>query len=194
MFEVADQYLADMRLGHNVLPKLDESLSDLFADLIAEGTPLGDLLVRKPTDYRLLVPSTPRYFLSAVKRPLSRASYHTLFFSNADDLNRAYIVLNSSVGYWWWRTHDGGINITSSTLRSLPIPELTNEPDLVAALEESEEKNLVVKMNAGKSNENVKHSVGLMARLNRFVVPEFAAPILDVHANSHIAIRQSESS
>jgi len=59
------------------------------------------------------------------------------------------------------------MTLSLDTLLSTPIPpDLTVDPDLVAALQAGEQDNLVVKMNAGKPNQNIKHDPALLNRLN----------------------------
>ena len=56
----------------------------------------------------LMVPASPRYFITATKKTLTRSSYHLLPFPNEAALNQAYLLLNSGLTYWWWRVMDGG--------------------------------------------------------------------------------------
>jgi hypothetical protein len=58
--------------------------------------------------------------------------------------------------------------------------------DLVADVERSEFENVVVKRNAGRPNENVKHPWPLLRRLNLLVAPGFADALMSTHANSSL--------
>jgi hypothetical protein len=136
---------------------------------------------------------TPRYFLSAVKRVLDRGHAHRLFFASAADRDRAYVVLNSSLAYWWWRVYEGGITVSKGTLATVPVPEFAPDATLVAALESSEAENIVVKRNAGRPNENVKHPWRLLRDLNRTVAPGFVDELLATHANSHVSPEFADS-
>jgi hypothetical protein len=40
---------------------------------------------------------------------------------NNNDLNKAYLLLNSSFMYWWWRVRDGGMTLSFETIKSLPL-------------------------------------------------------------------------
>ena len=84
------------------------------------------------------------------------------------------------------------MTLSLTTLNSCPLPDEVKELDsdsvskLVKKLEQSEEENLVVKMNAGKGNESVKHSADLVLRLTKSVAPQYAEALALTHRNSHI--------
>jgi predicted RNA methylase len=198
LFASADDFLADLQPDElRAFPKVSSALVPLHRAMVACATTIGDLTVPGPSAYPLDVPVTPRYFLSAVKRVLDRGHAHRLFFATAADRDRAYVVLNSSLAYWWWRVYEGGITVSKSILASVPVPPLSHLGELVAALEVSEGENVVVKRNAGRPNENVKHPWRLLRELNRAVAPDFVDALLATHANSHVSpiapseIRQS---
>ncbi len=154
---------------------------------------LSDWLSKEPTKWILYVPSTPRYFITATKRKLSRSSFHTLYFANEAQQNLAYILLNSSLTYWWWRLFDGGMTLSIATLYSLPIPDgLLSLPkdkieERLDKLKTSEKENLVIKANAGKDNENVKHSHKLIRKLTKWLVDPATAEFLSyIHTNNDL--------
>ena len=87
-------------------------------------------------------------------------------------MNQAYLLLNSSLAYWWWRCVDGGITLQKRTLASLPLPPLLGEvsagrPDLLAELESSDSRDIQLKLNAGRINENVKRPRDLVEEIDR---------------------------
>jgi hypothetical protein len=86
--------------------------------------------------------------------------------------------------YWWWRVRDGGMTLSLETLSSLPFLKFEVSQALVEMLVSSEKENKVHKMNAGSSQENVKHDLDLVSKLNQLVIPEFAAKLLKTHENS----------
>lgn len=189
LFGAADRFLAELQTDeHRAFPKLDSALVPLHRAMLECDTTVGDLTVAGATAYPLDVPVTPRYFLSAVKRVLDRGHAHRLYFATADARDRAAIVLNSSLAYWWWRTYEGGITVSRSILASVPVPIGAADPALVAALDVSEAENVVVKRNAGRPNENVKHPWRLLRMLNQAVAPADVDALLATHANSHLAL------
>ncbi len=132
---------------------------------------LRDLLASEPTEHQLWVASTPRYYISASGRPLKRASVHVLNFETPAEWAQAYLLLNSSLSYWWWRTVDGGINLQRRTLESIPLPpELTAVAQtgtyLVEQLRISDEDDVRIKLNAGRRTENVKRPAALIQELD----------------------------
>lgn len=157
--------------------KLMPGTEPLWRALAETERSLKDLLAPVATDFMLEVATTPRYYTSATKRPLSRASKITLYFFSEDDQNEAYLVLNSSLLYWWWRSVDGGVTLTKSTLLSTPLPaRIKPNKALQDSLETSEGRNLVFKLNAGRKNENVKHDSKLVARLNAQILDSMMMP------------------
>jgi hypothetical protein len=149
---------------------------------------LADICSTKPTKYVLHVPSAPRYFIPALKKPVQRASQKTLYFANSEDRNTAYLLINSSFMYWWWRVRDGGMTLSLQTILSLPLLAFKLDDRLILALEKSEKTNKVYKQNAGSAQENVKHSKELMKKVNQVVIPEYADLLLTLHENSELSV------
>lgn len=172
MWRAARNYLVPLRKGPSgewakVMPGT-EQLWDALSDA---STRLGDLLADTPTEYALEVASTPRYYVSASKRKLDRASKHVLHFTSREDWDRAYVLLNSSLPYWWWRCLDGGITLPMRTLRSLPVPpSLDVDDETVELLMQSDRQHLVTKLNAGRYNENVRRPRSLVTRIDEAVL------------------------
>lgn len=184
MLNSAPQHLGKFVPTSTSFPKVGASLADLYQDIRGYEN-LKSVLSKTPTDFQLIVPSTPRYFTPAVKKSLDRSSFITLFFTSAEQRDKYYVYLNSSVLYWWWRVNDGGMTLSRETLLSLPVPKnLPLYEDMVELLEQSEVENVVVKMNAGKANENVKHDLALIAQLNTLLYPEYAEALIATHRNS----------
>lgn len=172
MWGAVSRLLLPLRLGPaGEWAKVMPGTENLWDILGKAQLRLGDLISDTPTGYRLDVASTPRYYISATKRSLDRSSKHTLFFSSNHDMNLAYVVLNSSLAYWWWRCVGGGITLTRKTLRSIPVPSgVSTPPELLRALNKSESVDLVVKANAGRTNENVRRPRELTLWADRAVM------------------------
>jgi hypothetical protein len=187
LFAAADDFLADLQADEDrAFPKVGAALVPLHRAMLECDTTIRDLVASGPTAYPLDVPVTPRYFLSAVKRVLDRGHVHRLYFRDPEARDRAAVVLNSSLAYWWWRAYEGGITVSRTILLSVPVPIAAADPALVAALEGSEADNVVVKRNAGRPNENVKHPWRLLRLLNEAVAPDDVDALLATHANSHL--------
>lgn len=185
MFDHVDDFLTDLELTDEYFPKVSSIFKDLH-DEIEALPPLGRLISSAPTEFVLFVPSAPRYFISALKMSVSRASMKTLYFRTEHDLNLAYLVLNSSFMYWWWRVRDGGMTLSLETIKSLPMPNFAVNRALVLELEESEKANKVFKKNAGSVQENVKHPQALLKQLNKAIVPNCWEKISSIHQNSDL--------
>lgn len=194
LFTQVDSQLEEFKIKNKsqLIPKIGEGLSNFYADTTQISSLFKDLLSTSQTEYKLIVPATPRYFISAVKRELNRSSYHTLCFDTKKNMETAYLLLNSSYMYWWWRVNDGGMTVAKQTILSLPLRsiDLSSKESLtlIEALEQSETDNLVVKKNAGLLNENVRHPESLIHRLNRHLFSEEVSNLLlKVHRNSFVS-------
>ncbi|GHT16254.1 hypothetical protein AGMMS4956_18200 [Bacteroidia bacterium] len=164
MLDHLDVFLSDVTLTARYFPKVSGFFENYYNSLDLHKT-LSRIMSSKPTQYALYVPSSPRYFISALKKPVKRSSIKTLYFKNEQDLNKAYIIINSSHAYWWWRVKDGGMTLSQETLDTIPIIDFVPDKNLIFALEQSEQKNKVYKLNAGSYQENIKHPIELIDKV-----------------------------
>lgn len=189
MFSVVEDFLVPLRVGPNgEWVKLMPGTEELWDALIDTSETLGDLTVSGPTPYRLDVASTPRYYISASLRALDRGSKHVLYFATPEDRDRAYVVLNSSLPFWWYRSLDGGITVPSRVLASMPIPARTVEPEVVSEVQASEAISLTTKMNAGRANENIKHERSLVERLDGLLFGKVKYDLQHVYQSDMFAL------
>jgi len=186
LFTTLDKFLSDVPLSEDFFPKVSKAYKELFMK-VRKLPNLGEICLTKATKFPLYVPAAPRYFIPALKKPVQRASLKTIYFRTAADRDRAYLLINSSFMYWWWRVRDGGMTLSLETIYSLPLLEFELDNRLVSALEKSEETNKVYKQNAGAAQENVKHSKDLLMMVNSCVVPEFASLLITLHENSELS-------
>jgi hypothetical protein len=185
LFSRLEDFLSDSPFTVEYFPKVSSVFSAALKSL--EKSPkLNSLLSKSVTEFALYVPAAPRYFISALKKPVDRASMKTLFFRTEQDMNKAYVILNSSLMYWWWRVRDGGMTLSLETIKSLPVTNFVTDLELVEALTKSESSNKVFKKNAGALHENVKHDRELVAKLNQLVAPKYASMLLLTHENSEL--------
>ncbi len=187
LLDSIDSFLVQIKLKEDIFPKLQKDLLPLYDLAKKQEKILAYFISQRPTRYKLTVPSTPRYFISALKRSVERSSFKTLYFYNEKERNIAYLLLNSSYMYWWWRVNDGGMTISERTLLTLPIISgISVDKNLLSKIELSEQTNCVVKRNAGKDNENVKHNPSLIKEINKCLLPRFANALEILHNNSVI--------
>jgi hypothetical protein len=185
MFSSINKYLSTVPLSEEYFPKVSKPFEDLYYSLDLENN-LGALISKEKTNYPLHIPASPRYFISALKTEAKRQSQHTIYFKNDKQRDTAYVLINSSLMYWWWRVRDGGMTLSQETLRSLPVPQFTAKQTLVKKLEDSEIANKVYKQNAGSPQENVKHPRALIHSVNKSVIPEYADLLIGTHDNSDL--------
>ena len=184
-----DDFLVQIKPTEDMFPKLQKNLLSLYDMAKKQGKTLMHFISPRPTQYKLIVPSTPRYFISALKRSVERSSFKTLYFYNEKEMDIAYVLLNSSYMYWWWRVNDGGMTISEKTLLTLPVMNgISVKQNLLRKMELSEKTNCVVKRNAGKDNENVKHDASLVREITKGLFPRFAIALERVHNNSVISL------
>ena len=186
LFKSLDKFLSDVPLSDSYFPKVSKKYKKLYMS-VKDSRSLADLCTSKTTKYFLHVPSAPRYFIPALKKPVQRASQKTLFFTSSADRDYAYMLINSSFMYWWWRVRDGGMTLSLETITSLPLLDFKVDSEIVEALEKSEKVNKVYKQNAGAAQENVKHPKDLMIRVNKAVIPEYADLLITLHENSELS-------
>jgi hypothetical protein len=185
LFRQAPKHLSSVEFTEDFFPKVSKRYERLYSQVSALPR-LGEKISRTPTPYSLFVPSSPRYFISALKSPVKRASQHEIFFHSSKDRETAYLLLNSSFMYWWWRVRDGGMTLSQETILSLPVPSFSASTKLIKSFERSEKVNKVYKQNAGAAQENVKHPAELIMQANRLLLPEFAESLIQLHGNSDI--------
>ena len=186
MLTKLDSFLGEQDLTAKYFAKVAPPLLGLFQEL-ASRPRLKDSLSPKETEYKLNVATSFRYFIPTVKRELNRTSSADLYFLSAQERDKWYLVLNSSILYFWWRALDGGMTLSHRVLLDCPLPATADwDSALVRKLEESEQQNLVTKLNAGKLIESVKHPLSLIAELNQKLAPEYAAALIAEHGNSNI--------
>ena len=82
------------------------------------------------------------------------------------------------------------MTLSQETIFSLPVPSFTVKKSLIVDLEKSEKTSKVYKQNAGAAQENVKHSMELVHRLNMLVFPKYASLLIYAHQNSDIRTEQ----
>ncbi|MBM2820566.1 MAG: hypothetical protein HW405_326 [Candidatus Berkelbacteria bacterium] len=180
-----DDFLVRIEPSEDLFPKLQKNLLPLYRFVKNQKKILLHLVSNRPTPYKLIIPSTPRYFISALKHPVKRSSYKILYFYSQKEMDIAYLLLNSSYMYWWWRVNDGGMTISEKTLLTLPVlNEIMVNKSLLTKIEMSEKTNRVIKRNAGKDNENVKHGSLLIQEITANLLPRFANALGLSHHNS----------
>lgn len=185
LFDASRAAVAESRnaqSGDSPWRKLPDSLVPLFDSLSSSAT-IGDI-VSPDGKFSLTVPASIRYYVTASFRNLSRSSKHVLHFDTEDAANAAYIALNSNLAYAFWRAYDGGITITSSLLSKIPVPVIDASGDFIDSeigkkigertekLRAMEDSCVIVKMNAGKPNENIKFGDTVLAENTEIILPD----------------------
>lgn len=183
LFKHIEKFLSNVTLTEEFFPKVSKNYKQLYTKMSGAKT-LKLIASPKRTKYPLYIPSAPRYFIPALKKPAKRASQKVLYFPSEETRDFAYMVINSSLLYWWWRVRDGGMTLSLETLLSLPLPEFKVNKKIVMDLEKSEKTSKVYKQNAGAAQENVKHPKVLIDKLNHAVIPEYATLLGSLHENS----------
>jgi hypothetical protein len=185
LFKNIEKFLSDVTLTEEFFPKVSKEYKNLYMEM-SEAKSLKSIFSPKRTKFPLYIPSAPRYFIPALKKPAKRASQKVIYFPSEENRDYAYMAINSSLLYWWWRVRDGGMTLSLETLMSLPLPDFKINKKIVAELEKSEKTSKVYKQNAGAAQENVKHPKSLIDKLNHAVIPEYAKLLASLHENSEL--------
>jgi hypothetical protein len=185
LFSEIEKFLSKPKLTAEYFPKVNSKFVALY-NKVSKLKTLDSILSPSKTEFVLYVPSAPRYFISALKKPVSRTSLKSLYFQNNNDLNKAYLLLNSSFMYWWWRVRDGGMTLSFETIKSLPLLDFEIDKKIINKLVKSETSNMVFKMNAGALQENVKHDSALISEVNELVAPKYSKLLILTHENSEL--------
>jgi hypothetical protein len=186
LFANIENFLSDVILTKGYFPKVSKHYENLYNDLDKSRT-LSELICTKQTRFTLYIPSSPRYFIVALKKRVKRGSLKQVYFRNEKDRDYAYLLINSSFAYWWWRVRDGGMTLSLETIRCIPLIEFKLDEKLINDLETSESTNKVFKKNAGVKQYNVKHSHGLLVRLNDKLIPKYSKILTQLHENSEFS-------
>lgn len=180
-----EQKAHDIPVTSEFFPRVSPELAPLYMSL-PEGK-VKDLLSKKPTDFPLYVPSSPRYFIPALSAPVQRGSLKVIYAQDEDAWERVYLLLNSTFFYWWWCVRDGGMLLSQETINSCPLPEFPVDQELIARLRTSEVENKVYASNAGKIQENVKHPLDLITALDTLIRPDYIPELHRTRSNSFLA-------
>jgi hypothetical protein len=186
LFKNIENFLSEVVLTKDFFPKVSKQFETLYNN-VSEGKTLSNLISSKRTNFQLYIPSSPRYFIVALKKRVKRGSLKQVYFHNEKDRDYAYLLINSSFSYWWWRVRDGGMTLSLETLHSIPLLEFNIDINLIKELEDSETTNKVFKMNAGVKQYNVKHSQKLQLKLNNKLIPNYSKILTQLHENSEFA-------
>ena len=142
-------------------PKIGSNkLVEFYHIFIDNGVRLNKQL-DKNGNYLISIPSTARYFLSALPNKHGRSGSSINLSFHSEEIAIAILAaLNSNIFYWFWRTYGDGFHVTKKLILEFPIPKkwLDNlKPavslgnDLISHIGACG----VSKRNAGKSVDNV---------------------------------------
>lgn len=175
MFSMLDDILGHIKYyDENEWTKIPKSLEVLVKEMMMSEQSLADLIVNKENEFKITVPTTPRYFITGSKRDLERSSKITIYAKDKKSFDKLYLILNSTFSYLWWRIYDGGITLTKQTLLSIPVPNLSSKEisELVSMGINMEDDYVVNKLNAGKNNENIKFPDNYRKKINLTLLKE----------------------
>lgn len=185
LFRNIETFLSQVVLSKEFFPKVSKNYEMLY-NAVSKNESLSKIISSKKTKFPLYIPSSPRYFIVALKKSVKRASIKKLYFRSEKDRDYAYLLINSSFAYWWWRVRDGGMTLSLETLLSIPLLDFKLDKDVIKELEQSEKTNKVFKVNAGFKQYNVKHSQKLQKKLNKLLLPEYSSILTQLHENSEL--------
>ncbi|VEU79183.1 Type I restriction-modification system methyltransferase subunit [Metamycoplasma cloacale] len=144
--------------------KIDSKLLDLYNCWVSKSKfNINDFVLSNESQLFLDIPKTCRYYTTASSKKLNRANSFTLFFDNESVYDFCYCLINSSFAYWWWRIFEGAINLSSNTLKSIPLPiNLLSLEDkkffqkIRKEMTDIESHHIIKKNNCNMMQENIK--------------------------------------
>ena len=185
--------VVDMREAGTSFPKVPLPIAGCY-DWLRTLPTIGDVATAVSADaanngMTLWVPATPRYRTSASARRLDRSSMIALRFSDEGSMRLAYLTLNSSIAYAWWRMHDGGITLTRTLCMSIPLVPSPGDDavaEVFGRLVRLEPSSVHVKMNAGKRNESLDFGQEAIDGNTRLLLGgRYGEDVLDAFAAMH---------
>jgi hypothetical protein len=173
----------------SVFYRIEKGTEEIVSMWISQKKTLNSLLSATPTEYKMDVPNTCRYFTTGSKRTLSRSGKMTIYFKDENSFYLGYAFINSSLCYYWHRMCNGGVTYPVTLLKSMPIfGEVTDDlKTFCNKMIAEEEQYIVLKKNAGAYQENIKFPMEYHKTLNNLLLQQVnIAPgtLLRVHANS----------
>ena len=173
----------------DILYRIEKGTEEVVANWISQKKTLNSLLSSTPTEYKMDVPNTCRYFTTGASRTLSRSGKMTLYFKDEQSFYLGYAFINSSLCYYWHRMCNGGVTYPVTLLKAMPIfgTVTDNLKTFCDKMISEEEQYIVLKKNAGAYQENIKFPMDYHKVLNGLLLQQInVAPgtLLRVHANS----------
>lgn len=186
MFRNLKEYLSNKLYHDERWYKIPKFLEDFMFSWMNNPIRVKDVLEyddnRKNPEYKINIPTTLRYYISAVHKDVTRSSQIQIYAKDESWFKSLYLCLNSSIFYLWWRMIDGEITLKEHDLLNFPIIKCENCDDLFQELISSENKYVTFKKNAGKINENIKFPEECRIKINSYLnCPE---EIIKIHKNS----------
>lgn len=172
-----------------ILYRIEKGTEDMVTKWLSSKKTLNSLLSTTPTQFKMDVPNTCRYFTTGAKKTLSRTGKMTIYFKDEESFYLGYAFINSSLCYYWHRMCNGGVTYPVTLLKSMPIfGEVTDNLKTFCDKMMAEEENyIVLKKNAGAFQENIKFPMDYHKMLNCLLLSQIDATpgtLLRVHANS----------
>lgn len=154
--------------------KAFKSLEKFAFGILENHFNLEDLLSDSENEFSICVATSARYFISASKLRQKRSGFFELFAKDKESFDLLYALLNSSYCYMWYRFFDGGILLSKSLLKKIPVPQRlqfdkARLADLVAGIIATEENCKSYKKNGGAMQEVVKFPESTRNALNAFL-------------------------
>ena len=128
--------------------------------------------------FKLDVTTNGRYYLSATSLNLSRRGKRELRFNSEDDMKLAYLFLNSSFNYWWFRSYSDGFGYNQTLMLNLPIIGWDKIPKtkmmkLADRLISEELFFLTTSTNKNKVQENIKFPDSIRQAIDKQILKAF---------------------
>lgn len=158
--------------------KIDKGLTNVFDMWVSKSDyTVKDFVTKENSNYLIDMPNTCRYFTTASGRKLNRSGSITVNVLDKEKYEFLYCFINSSFAYWWWRIYDGGITYPIGLFNNMPLPyNLLSDEDkiffskMTERLRNEENDYIIIKMNAGVPQENIKFPEKYRNEINKRIL------------------------
>lgn len=169
--------------------KAFKSLEKFAFGILEDHFELQELLSDSSNEFSICVATSARYFISASKLQQKRSGFFELFAKDKKSFDLLYALLNSSYCYMWYRFFDGGILLSKSLLKKIPVPRNLKFDEaklttLVSKIIATEENCKSYKKNGGAIQEVIKFPESTRNSLNEFLFEKI--DFLPVHRNYEV--------
>lgn len=161
----------------NMFPKTNAILhSELFSEMLQYPKKLTSDFV-STSNFKLSVPKTASYYISAFQLQLERNQQQSLYFQNSQNLKLASVLINSNIFFWFWRIIGDSFHITNQIFDLFPLitPQDDSYLKYYNHLNDAQEECTVYKQYRGIAIPNVNYNqrMDILLEIDKWILSHF---------------------